>query len=192
MFDIYRTSNTRCMDIEALGVDAFAQLGIEARLASLAKLGVGAPDRDVDLVLDPEGVGVPLQVKHRSLVTDDVADRLLAEALPMKAALLVVADRVTDVARRALTSRSGGYLDLRGRLALRTNGLVIDAEVEPVKERAERAEALSGKAGVEVATALMMRSERPVAVRELALDQPSDDPGEAPTCSTSCASRSMR
>lgn len=143
-------------------VDAFAQLGIEARS------GVGAPDRDVDLVLDPDGVAVLLQVKHRSLVTDHVADRLLAEALPMKTALLVVADRVTDGARRALTSRSGGYLDLRGRLALRTNRLVIDAEVEPVKERAERAEPLSGKVGVEVATALMMRSEGPVAVRELA------------------------
>jgi hypothetical protein len=150
------------MDTETFVIDAFAQLGIEARLH------VGVPDRGVDLVLDPGGVAVSLQVKHRSLVTDDVAERLLAEAPPMDAALLVVADRVTDAARKVLTSRRGGYLDLRGRLALRTDRLVVDAEVEPVKERAERANALTGKAGLEVATALLMRPERPVAVRELA------------------------
>lgn len=112
----------------------------------------------------------PRTLKHRSLVTDDVAGRLLLEATPSddNNTLLVVADRVTVAARTLLTSRRGGYLDLRGRLALRTDGLLIDAEIEPIKERTEGSGALSGKAGLEVATALLTQPGRPVAVRQLA------------------------
>ncbi|MBA2529701.1 MAG: helix-turn-helix transcriptional regulator [Euzebyales bacterium] len=150
------------MDTEALVVDAFAQLGIEARLL------VGAPGGGVDLVLDPDGVRSEIKVKQRSLVTEDVAEWLLAESTAADATLLVVADRVTDGARKVLTTRRGGYLDLRGRLALRANNLVVDAEVQPVNERSERADALSGKAGLQVATALLMQPDRAGAVRELA------------------------
>ncbi|MDZ7578142.1 MAG: helix-turn-helix domain-containing protein [Candidatus Nanopelagicales bacterium] len=151
------------MDTEGLVVDAFAQLGIATQLSP------GALDRaGFDLVLDPDGVRAAIHVKRRSLVTEDVADHLLSEILPTDAALLVAADRVTGTARKALTSRRGGYFDLRGRLALRTDRLVIDAEVEPVGERPIRTEALSGKAGLEVATALLLEPERATAVRELA------------------------
>jgi DNA-binding transcriptional ArsR family regulator len=51
---------------------------------------------------------------------------------------------------------------------LRSANVVIDADVEPVSGRAERTHALSGIAGVEVATALLMESAAGVAVRELA------------------------
>lgn len=149
------------MDTEALVVDAFAQLGIEARLL------IGS-DAGVDLVLDPDRVNVPVNVKRRSLVTDVVAERLLAEASNSGGVLLVVGDRVTRAARKLLAARSGGYLDLRGRLALRAEQIVIDAAVEPVKERAERAQALGGKAGLEVATSLLMHPERGMAVRQVA------------------------
>jgi hypothetical protein len=150
------------MDLTALAVDAFAQLGIDARPSD------DAPDRGADLVLDPHGVESRVQVKYRALVTDDMAERLLSERMPRDTALLVIADRVTDAARKVLVSRRAGYLDLRGRLALRTDRLVIDAEVEPIKVRAGRTGALSGSAGLEVATALLMRPERAVAVRQLA------------------------
>jgi DNA-binding transcriptional ArsR family regulator len=149
------------VDATTLVIDAFAQLGLEARPLA------GAPDRGVDLVVDPDGIGAEIQVKQRSLVSDDVVERLLSEDPPPGTALLVVADRVTDAARRRLTAQRCGYLDLRGRLALRTDHLVVNAEVEPVVERAERTRALSGKAGLEVATALLLRPERAVAVREL-------------------------
>jgi hypothetical protein len=150
------------MDIRALVVDAFTELGIEARLP------VGAPDGGPDLELDLDGSQAALRIKYRSLVTDDVAKRLLADARSVDEVVLVVGDRVTEAARKMLTSTRGGYLDLRGRLAVRAAGLVIDADVVPVKARAERSTALGGKAGLEVATALLMRPERPVAVRELA------------------------
>ena len=76
--------------------------------------------------------------------------------------------RDTEAARRLLTASRGGYLDLRGHVALRTDRIVIDADVEPVKERPGRSDALGGHVGLEVAAALLMRPGRPTAVRGLA------------------------
>lgn len=162
VFGIDRTPNTwqsGDMDTEDLVVDAFRQLGIEARLL------VGAPT-SVDHVVSLEGLDTDLLVERKSLVTDDVAARLVDR--PRGGTLFVVADRVTEAARTLLTSRHAGYLDLRGRLALRTDRILIYAEVEPVRERPERADALSGKAGLEVAVALLLEPEEGASVRELA------------------------
>ncbi|WP_257890319.1 helix-turn-helix domain-containing protein [Rhodococcus sp. USK10] len=132
-----------------------------------------ASGSSASLVVDPDGVAVPIRVEFRTLVTDDVAERLLTEVPPSTTSaastpLLVVADRVTDAARTVLIRHHGGYLDLRGRLALRTGRLVIDADVRPVTERAARSEALVGKAGLEVATAMLLHPERAGTVRGLA------------------------
>ncbi|MGN6610297.1 MAG: transcriptional regulator, partial [Angustibacter sp.] len=56
----------------------------------------------------------------------------------------------------------------RGHLALRTDRLVVEADIEPVKGRPGRSDALSGKAGLEVATTMLMQPGRQRAVRELA------------------------
>lgn len=110
-----------------------------------------------------------MQVKQRALVNDEVAWRLLAERPGLSdSMLLVVGDRVTESARRLLIEHRAGYYDLRGHLALRSASVVIDADVEPVFERAERTHALSGTAGLEVATALLMEPTAGAAVRELA------------------------
>lgn len=143
-------------------VDAFSQLGFISALPSSSADGRG------DLLLDPDGLNCALEVKYRSLVTEDIAERLVADSQQRAPTLLVVADRVTDAARKVLTSQHGGYLDLRGRLSLRSAGILIDAEVEPIKTRSARNEAFSGKAGLEVAASILMNPERPVAVRQLA------------------------
>jgi hypothetical protein len=150
------------MDSEALVVDAFAQLDIDAHAPA------DASNSGTDLVLDADGVRLPLRIKRRALVTDSVAEQALATHATSAVALLIVADRVTESARKLLTTRQAGYYDLRGRLALRGGGLVIDAEVEPLRERPQRTNALSGKTGLEVASALLMQPERRTAVRELA------------------------
>jgi hypothetical protein len=154
------------MDTEALVVDALLQLGVEAR-----PLGAGS-DRGVDLVLDPDGAGVQVELKRRSLVSEGVAAQLLAASRPPSGSggsvLMVVADRVTEAARKLLTGHRAGYYDLRGRIALRAIGFVIDAEVSPVTRRGERTRALSGTAGLEVAATVLMEPERGAAVRDLA------------------------
>jgi DNA-binding transcriptional ArsR family regulator len=149
------------MDAEGLLISALAQLGVQTRQA------ISVPDQGIDLVIDPGGTRV--QVKHRALVTDEVARRLLVETPPLPdSVLLVVSDRVTETARRLLTEHRAGYYDLRGHLALRSANVVIDADVAPVSGRVERTHALSGSAGLEVATALLMEPAADVAVRELA------------------------
>ena len=143
-------------------VDAFERLGIEVQRTK------GKSDRGIDLVMvDPQGVRIQVQIKHRSLVTGDIARKLLVDGT-IDSPLLVVADRVTESARALLTSQGGGYYDLRGRLAFRANGFLINVETEPVTHRAERIQALSGRAGLEVATSLLMDPHRDVGVRELA------------------------
>ncbi|ROP33524.1 regulatory ArsR family protein [Couchioplanes caeruleus] len=147
---------------ETLIADAFAQLGIEAHIPT------GTPDAGIDLVLDVNGVQLAIQVKRRALVDDTIAERVLAEPGPPGSTLLIIGDRVTEAARGVLTARGAGYYDLRGRLALRARGLVIDAEVAPLRERPQRTAALRGKAGLEVACALLQQPGQGTTVRELA------------------------
>jgi DNA-binding transcriptional ArsR family regulator len=66
------------------------------------------------------------------------------------------------------TENRAGHCDLRGHVALRSPSVVIDADVEPVTGRVESVHALSGTAGLEVATALLMEPAAGAAVRELA------------------------
>lgn len=149
------------MDSGALVIDALAQLGVKARQA------VGALDQGTDLVIEP--VGTRVQVRRRALVTDDVAERLFADTPGSPdSVLLVVGDRVTETARTFLIEHRAGYYDLRGHLALRSDSVVIDADIEPLAGRVDRKQALSGHAGLEVATALLMAPAAGVAVRGLA------------------------
>lgn len=153
------------MEDESLVVDAFTHLGFDAQVP------VGTPGTAVDLVLDPDGMAAPLELRRRSLVDEEVARHLLAETQPSeRKLLLVVADRVTEAARKILTEDGAGYLDLRGRLALHTKNLLINADVPPVRERTERIDALAGNAGLEIAITLLMQPDRPVVVRALARD----------------------
>jgi len=149
------------VDSGALVIDALTQLGVEARQA----VGVAA-GQGTDLVIEP--VGIRVRVERRALVTDDVAERLLAETPRSPGSvLLVVGDRVTEAARMLLIDHRAGYYDLRGHLALRSDSVVIDADIEPVSGRADRKQALSGRAGLEVATALLMAPATGTAVRDL-------------------------
>jgi DNA-binding transcriptional ArsR family regulator len=164
VFGIDRTPN-RChsnaVDTKALLIDALAQLGVQAWES------VNVSGQEIDLVIEPGQTQV--RVKHRALVTEDVAERLLAETPRSPGSvLLVVGERVTKTARKLLTDHRAGYYDLRGHLALRSDNIVIDADVEPVFGRAARTQALSGTAGLEVATALLMEPAAGIAVRELA------------------------
>jgi hypothetical protein len=164
VFGIDRTPNSWhaiYVDTEILLADAFAQLGVQTRQA------LGASDQRIEMVIEPGGTRI--QVKRRALVTDELARRLLAETPnPSGSLLLVVGDRVTETARRLLVEHQAGYYDLRGHLALRSSNVVIDADVKPVSGRAERTHGLSGSAGLEVATTLLMEPTAGVAVREMA------------------------
>ncbi|WP_199237272.1 transcriptional regulator [Kribbella antiqua] len=161
-------------EVQGFVGSAFEQLDVPV------ESGGSGNDLAADLVLDPWGSGVRLQLKRVALATEQSVERLVSQEDTTKLTarraddhdlvLFVVADRVTGDARRLLMKRGAGYLDLRGHLGLRAPGLIIDADVEPVVVRSDRVSPLGGKAGLEVAAALLMRPERTPAVRELARD----------------------
>ncbi len=150
------------MEVESLVEDALEHLGIEARPHT------GMNDAQADLVLDLDGTTAVIELKRRALVDERAASRLLSEQRRGGTVLLVVGDRVTDEARRQLLAAGAGYLDLRGHLGVRTQGIVVNADVPGLKGRAERTDPLAGKAGLEVATRLLMAPTESVAVRALA------------------------
>jgi hypothetical protein len=156
------------MNTRSLVVDALEHLGVDARLPD--GFGDASDSRGDLLLVEPDGISTLVDLKRQALVDEKTAERLLAGHAATGGVLLVVADRVTESARRALSVAGAGYYDLRGHLALHARGLVLNAQVPAVKERPTRTDALAGKAGLEVATALLMAPDRRVAVRELARD----------------------
>lgn len=164
MFGIDRTPNAADDErMEVLGHDAVALLMDALTSLDVQTLSPAVRDAESDIVLAD---GTSLWVKRLSLVTPDVAQRSLGSA--GDATLMVVGDRVTAAARRVLKARGAGYYDLRGHLVLTTPSLRIDTDVEPVIARPERRDPLSGRAGLEVATHLLINPDTAPSVRELA------------------------
>ncbi len=149
-----------------LVVAAFAQLDIAVAASS-------GPDADV--VLDPDGIHQVLEIRRHSLVSADVVRTALdrhrwrplhgEEEVPV---LILVGDRVTADARRLLLEARCGYVDLRGRVDIRSPRLLVGGDIEPLVERAGPKNPLATKAGLQVAIALLTDPERAVVVRELA------------------------
>ncbi|KZF04501.1 MAG: transcriptional regulator [Rhodococcus sp. (in: high G+C Gram-positive bacteria)] len=154
----------KATDAEAHVIDTFTALGIAAHTDS------ASPDDSVEVILEPDTINLPLIVKYRSLVTDLVATQLIVGTKNkyMKATLFVVADRITAAARDVLLDHGAGYLDLRGRTAIRTRTLILDTDITPIQGRGQRSSALTGKAGIEVACAVLTQPDRTLTVRELA------------------------
>jgi hypothetical protein len=150
------------VDDLSLVTDTFAGLGLQVSAA------LSDTDGSTDFTLEPDGIGLPVQIKRRALVDEGEAQRLLNQPRMPHGLLLVVGDRVTAGARALLVDNRAGYLDLRGHLAVRTDRLVIDTDVEPHTSRPSRSQALSGTAGIEVAVALLLSPTRPGTVRALA------------------------
>lgn len=125
-----------------------------------------ADHRRADLILQPGNTLV--QLKSRSLVDERTVDQL-ADLLPDPHVLIVViADRVTAAARKQLADHGIGYFDLRGHLALRTEHIIIDTEIDRPRHPQSKRKLFAGKAGLEVAVALLREPRGGASVRALA------------------------
>ncbi|TCC29443.1 transcriptional regulator [Kribbella speibonae] len=160
-------------ELEMVVRDAFAHVDVDVMPPEMVH---GEPDRGVDLVIEPDGAAVSLQIKRAAFVNDQVAHRFVVDGQRLlkqsmqtgtSSIVFVVADQVTRTARTELARANVGYLDLRGRLSLHAPGLIIEADVDPRERRAGRRDPLNGKAGRELAAALLMDPERKPAVRTL-------------------------
>lgn len=142
--------------VDSEAVDALASALEAVDVKSRRSSDEGRP---IDMVVvTPAGDEVTIEVKRVSTVALETASRLSRD-LPHEdgqdVVPLLVADRITREARRLLTDRGWGWLDLRGHLYLSAPGLLLNTEIEPLRQRATRSDPLAGKAGLEVACLLL-------------------------------------
>lgn len=148
---------------EELLAEALAAMVIETNLEA-------AGDGRSDLTVTTDTGFYPVQVKRWASFPDSATERnpdLLRE-LPPRSTRVVVADRLSAHARDRLTELDWGWLDLRGHLRMRAPGLIIDSDVPPLRSRPERIDSIGGRAGLEIACAVLERSDSDPTVRGLA------------------------
>lgn len=126
-------------------------------------------ERAYDLVARADGNEVKIDVKAFSVLTPDRAARLESH-LDETTAGVVVADQISTEARRVLADRGWGYFDRRGRLAMRAPGLMLDLPVEPAAHPSNEPppSPLTGRGGMSLACALLLRPDDPPSLREVA------------------------
>lgn len=171
MFGQPRTSNTATLLAVApeqgtaeIFMDLAADLGLRV-----------ADDHQLDepdlVLLDADGRRILVELKQLSAPTPAQVPRLVAEGesgTPPGALHVLVADRISEAVRSELRDHGWGWLDLRGHLRLVGHGLFIDVDVPQVKGRPERANAMSGSAGLEIACSLLLEPDVRHGVRDLA------------------------
>jgi hypothetical protein len=176
VFGIDRSLNVFDDGWVVLGLDGD---GADVLREAVASIGVGVetlspgPGHGADLVLvNPAGGRILVEVKRQALASTDGLPRRIAQwnrQLSGDAAVrVVVADRVTSEAREMLRAAGWGWLDLRGHLHIAAPGLFIDTDVAALRDPPGRSAPLAGRAGLEVAAALLLAPEAPIGVRQLA------------------------
>jgi hypothetical protein len=172
VFGLYRTPNTsypmRMVSGEWDTTEIFAELVEDLGLHLVED---GQLDRPDLVFLDAGGRRVLVELKRLSTPSPTQVSRLIADAergSRPDALHVLVADRIPEAVRAELRSRGWGWLDLRGHLHLTGHGVFVDADLPRVKGRAERADAFSGPAGLEVACSLLLEPDMPHGVRDLA------------------------
>jgi Bacterial regulatory protein, arsR family len=172
VFGVNRTPNT-CYPVpvtpeEADIVDIFT--GLMGRIG-LPVVGLGQLDAPDLVMLDNDGRRILVELKRVPAATPSHVSGLLAQQdrSGRRGALhVLVADRIPQAARAELASHGWGWLDLRGHLHLAGQGLFVDVDVPPVKDRSERTDAFSGPAGLEVVCSLLLDPGVRHGVRDLA------------------------
>jgi DNA-binding transcriptional ArsR family regulator len=137
----------------------------------LSVVGDNNLDRPDMVLLDIDGRYMLVELKRTSMPTPLQVSDLAADEGPRArpdVLHVLVADRIPEASREELRRHGWGWLDLRGHLHLAGHGVLVDIDVPPVKARAERIDAFSGSAGLEVACALLLEPGVEYGVRGLA------------------------
>ena len=138
-------------------------------IENLAAVGVLASGADPthDLVLDFDGRALAVDIKRASVVSPAHVQALSEYVASESSAIpMLVADRISEAARRLLRERGWSWLDLRGHVRIRGAGLLVDTSFRPRAEVPVPRSA--GRAWREVCFALLREPQMPVGVRALA------------------------
>ena len=177
VFSIDRTPNSwhsgvvdaeRDRDAIALLTLALAEVGLEAAGEQ------DSADAVADVVVrGRHGVEFTVEVTRRALVREgDVPGivRGLSAAERRRGVVgVIVADRITEEAKKRLRAKSWGWLDLRGDLHVEAPGVFVDSRVSVVDSATQVVkEPLAGAVGLELACLLLMEPTRTFGVRQAA------------------------
>lgn len=152
------------------GAELLSSALTEVGLLPAAEVG----DSGTDLVVrSGHGVEFIVEIKQRALVRDTDVPMLVRgmSAADRRRGVVgvVVAERITEDAKRRLRAKGWGWLDLRGELHVEAPGVFIDARVSPAERVTGAAkEPLVGAVGLELACLLLMEPMRRYGVREAA------------------------
>ena len=136
-----------------------AKQGRDAVTETFAALGQQATSgADGVTTLDFDGRQLTFQVHCASVCSPEVAHRLVTAENSIGApAPLLVADLVAATARSILVDNGWSYLDRRGHLYLRSDGVLIDTDVPPLARTVgPRKREIAGTAAISLAVALLM------------------------------------
>lgn len=154
-------------DLHAQATDALRR-AIESLGMSTGPATTGSQH---DLVVSIDGIDVGVEIAAAAVITPGTVARMLAASeRSARSVHLAVGDLVTSSAQGALRDAGWGWLDRRGRLVLRSEGVYIDTDV-PADERSSAAPTrrpISGVAAVSWAAALLMSPTDPPAMRAVA------------------------
>jgi hypothetical protein len=125
-----------------------------------------------DLVtVDIDGRRLTLSIHGATLVTPDRVATLTNRSIPDGAVPVLVGDKILGDARPELESAGWGWLDRRGRIRLRSAGVLVDAEVDAAPRSAPRrrpSAALASHGAQELAVSLLLDPDDPPGVRAIA------------------------
>ena len=128
-------------------------------------------DEPWDLLVTVDGNTIPVVIEAAAIVNPEMVQRLITRSSTLKDAIgVVVGDLITAPARDALRDAGWGWLDRRGHMALRANGLYIDVDVPADDRHVVRPplQPISGVAAISWAAALLMAPEDPPSMRSVA------------------------
>lgn len=146
-----------------------AERSLHEVIEDLAAVGVlaSSADHSHDLVLDLDGRVLTVEIKQASVVSPahvhSLPEYVASESSSIR---MLVADRISEAARRLLAERGWSWLDLRGHVHIRAAGLLVDTNFRPRTDVPVPRSA--GRAWREVCFALLRDPQAPVGVRALA------------------------
>lgn len=153
-------------------LEAQAEQALRHAVESLGHTIVAPPDQaGWDLTVTVDGIDVHVELAVGSVITPEAVARMIASADRRRTTVahLVVGDLVTSAARDSLRSAGWGWLDRRGQLVLRADGIHIDAQIPPDDRQIERRRnVISGIAAISWAAALLLSPEDPPSMRGVA------------------------
>src|SRR5216683_3374036 len=168
----HRVASVQCSCIleqmARTSADALGQLAADALVTALRSIDIRCePGADSGVVVHVDDTAVAVDIRTTAYATPERVRAMLDRHPRSSATPLLVADHVTEAARRELAAAGWSWLDRRGHIYVRAPGVMIDRDIDPLPRPGMTTiqAPISGAAGLAVAYAILLDPDRPQPVR---------------------------